>query len=108
MPTRVLYDQGQDKPAGVENVYQEFTQFMFQTNWELAPTGAGQQDIRDAIDELWDALTAGIAATIQGSVTGTLTVADEEQMLVIATMVASETLRQYRTQLPSGAGGGGP
>ena len=107
MPTRVPFDQNQDKPAGVEAVYRTFTRFMFAHNWELAPTGAGQQDVRDAIDEIWDAIGAGISAQIQGSVTGALSVADEEEMLCIAALIVNEQLRQYETQLP-GAVGGGP
>jgi ABC-type branched-subunit amino acid transport system permease subunit len=107
MVVRVDYNLNEDKPAGVEAVYKGFNRFMFANNWELAPTGAGQQDIRDAIDEIWDAITAGISAQVHGSVTGALTVADEEELLVIASLVVGEKFRHYLTQLP-GATGGGP
>ncbi len=107
MPVRVAFDFNENKPAGVESVYTAFKRFIFAHNWELAPTGAGQQDVRDAIDEIWDAIGAGISAQIQGSVTGALSVADEEELLVIAALIVREKLQHYETELP-GAVGGGP
>ncbi len=104
MPVRISFSTGEDKTGGVARVEENFQRFMTAHSWELAPDPApSKADVTAAIGELWDHLST-TGPSLLTEVTGPLNTTDNEQILVIAFLVAEERLRQYRAQLP----GGGP
>jgi len=98
-----------DKPTGTSNAYQRMMTFMRRNDLPWSPAVPAladpKVDVRAAIDEMWDAISAQIP-DMRANVTGALNSdASDLEISLIAYFCLSEKFTQYGATLP---GGGGP
>lgn len=98
-----------DKPTGTSSAYQRLMTFMRRNDLQWSPAIASlanpKVDVRAAVDEMWDGISAQIAG-MRANVSGPLNVeASDLEVALIAYFCLREKFQQYGATLP---GGGGP